>query len=121
MQIPIKILIKSCFVGVIVFLFVGCSDGIKITIKNNSSNNIKKVILTYTGGKMIIHKLNKSSKWEGTIYVSSDSHIEMDFNSYKDKKYHYNLDVYIEKGNSGSVLIAIENKNKISYIDKIKH
>ena len=63
-----------------------CSNGVTLSICNDSTAVFRDLRIIYTGGNVIIDELNPNDKRKFVINPTSESSIEIEFKDSKNKK-----------------------------------
>lgn len=114
----LKYTISSTII-LIIALLVSCafSNGIKVTIKNISSNTIRGVVVHVTGNSYSIGDIPAGTLKTIKVVSKGESHIELEQKGVQKRLI---VDCYFEKGYRGEILIEItpdqvvDVKNNIS-------
>lgn len=101
-------------------ILCGCaSDGVSVDVYNKSDTEIHDLLLEYTGGKKAIKTILPQQNIKQKINPTGESALTIEF-SLDGKNYRQGLDVYIENGYSGSLIVNIGEGGKVDFESHVK-
>jgi len=101
----------------LLFFFTGCnSNGVEVTIKNHDTIAIDSLELNVTGNKYFLGSLSSGESKSTNVFVSGESHIEINHSG----KQKLLVDVYLEPGYRGNILVDMTADSVINIVPEIK-
>ena len=120
MNMKIGFLRNFIICGALLVAISGCNTkSILISISNESGSTISDIKIAYTGGSYVVHKMEPGMSNEQYIRPKGESHLELSFVDVRGMLIKTTIDVYIETGYEGSILITIGKDNKVSWKNNI--
>jgi hypothetical protein len=95
------------------------SQGILISITNDSGRPISGLKILYTGGSLSIPLLKENVTYQNYVNPSSESHIELEFDDGQKGIVKTSINTYFERDYAGSLSILISKDNKVTWKDNI--
>lgn len=116
-----NILKVKLLISYVILSCISCSSGISLKISNKGDYPIYKLKVIYTGGTIFVERIATQEDKRFIIKPKSESDIKLEYMDSESNKFKCKIDVYLEKGYSGSMDIKIKKSGKLNYKYIEKH
>jgi hypothetical protein len=114
-----KILCGLLFIGLVFILFVIFfkHKGVDVIIANQSKEDVSSLRISFTGGSAHIPLLHVGETKSSLINPTSESHVEIDYQTQSGATRHARIDTYIMVNTSGHIYVTLMD-TEIKWVDK---
>jgi hypothetical protein len=100
-------------------LFCGCQrGGVAVNVSNRNAMGVSNLSLVYSGGQVDVPILSSGSTYEALVRPTGESSVQVTY-WLGGSMMKTNLDVYIEPGYKGEVLVTIKPDGNVSRLSNV--